>query len=296
MIDSVMLWNEPNNKSHWAFEIDPEWSAFAEMTNLAAEAVAAENPALTKVLGGISPIDPTFIQNLAGKGVLDRLDAVAVHGFPLDWNHWQINEWPQKLQEIQAVTDLPVWVSEVGVSTFGAEEVQVFGLKRTAELLTGRAPRIHWYSLYDLPRAWPATTRHKEAEGSSYYRHFYMGLLREDGTPKLAQPYFREYAPALGICQWFHFEDHRLDDGVRWLKELGVRHLRTGLSWADFYRPDALKWFDRQMAALEPFDVTVTFCFTPEHKGVEPHYTSPPKDPREFADFCAQMVRRYAPG
>ncbi len=296
MIDSVMLWNEPNNKSHWAFEIDPEWSAFAEMTNLAAEAVAAENPALTKVLGGISPIDPTFIQNLGGKGVLDRLDAVAVHGFPLDWNHWQINEWPQKLQEIQAVTDLPVWVSEVGVSTFGAEEVQIFGLKRTAELLTGRAPRIHWYSLYDLPRAWPATTRHKEAEGSSYYRHFYMGLLREDGTPKLAQPYFREYAPALGICQWFHFEDHRLDDGVRWLKELGVRHLRTGLSWADFYRPDALNWFDRQMAALEPFDVTVTFCFTPEHKGVEPHYTSPPKDPREFADFCAQMVRRYAPG
>jgi beta-xylosidase len=296
MIDSVMLWNEPNNKSHWAFEIDPEWSAFAEMTNLAADAVAAENPALTKVLGGISPIDPTFIQNLAGKGVLDRLDAVAVHGFPLDWNRWQINEWPQKLQEMQAVTDLPVWVSEVGVSTFGAEEVQVFGLKRTAELLTGRVPRIHWYSLYDLPRAWPATTRHKEAEGSSYYRHFYMGLLREDGTPKLAQPYFREYAPALGICQWFHFEDHRLDAGVRWLKELGVRHLRTGLSWADFYRPDALKWFDRQMAALEPFDVTVTFCFTPEHKGVEPHYTSPPKDPAEFADFCAQMVRRYAPG
>jgi beta-xylosidase len=221
---------------------------------------------------------------------------VAVHGFPLDWNHWQINEWPQKLQEIQAVTDLPVWVSEVGISTFGAEEVQVFGLKRTAELLTGRAPRIHWYSLYDLPRAWPATTRHKEAEGSSYYRHFYMGLLREDGTPKLAQPYFCEYTPALGICQWFHFEDHRLDDAVRWLKDLGVRHLRTGLSWADFYRPDALRWFDRQMAALEPFDVTVTFCFTPEHKGVEPHHTSPPKEPAEFAEFCAAMVRRYAPG
>ena len=74
----------------------------------------------------------------------------------------------------------------MGVSTFGAEEVQEFGLQRTAELLIGRAERIHWYSLYDLPRAWPATTRHREAEGSSYYRHFYMGLLREDGTPKLA--------------------------------------------------------------------------------------------------------------
>lgn len=296
MIDSVMIWNEPNNKSHWAFEEDPEWSAFATMAILASEAVAAENPALLRVLGGISPIDATFVGNMQAKGVLDAMDAVAVHGFPLDWNHWQIHEWPEKLKEIQAVTDLPVWVSEVGISTFGAEEVQVFGLKRTAELLIGRAPRLHWYSLYDLPRAWPATTRHREAEGSSYYRHFYMGLLREDGSPKLACPHFPEFTPDLGICQWFHFEDHRLDDAVQWLRDLGVRHLRTGLSWADFYRPNALAWFDRQMAALEEFEVTVTFCFTPEHKGVIPHHTSPPVDPREFADFCASMVRRYAPG
>jgi beta-xylosidase len=244
----------------------------------------------------MSPIDPLFIQNLTGKGVIAEVDAVAVHGFPLDWNHWQIHEWPAKLAEVQAVTDLPVWVSEVGISTFGAEEVQVFGLKRTAELLIGRAPVIHWYSLYDLPRAWPATTRHREAEGSSYYRHFYMGLLREDGSPKLALPHFREFAPELGICQWFHFEDHRLDDAVRWLRELGVRKLRTGLSWADFYRPNALAWFDRQMLALEEFEVTVTFCFTPEHKGISPHYTSPPVDPAEFAEFCGNMIRRYAPG
>ncbi|HEX2943222.1 MAG TPA: hypothetical protein VHO91_19375, partial [Rhodopila sp.] len=44
------------------------------------------------------------------------------------------------------------------------------------------------------------------------------------------------------------------------------------------------------------FNVTVTFCFTPEHKGVWPHYTAPPQDPAEFADFCAAMIRRYAGG
>ena len=70
------------------------------------------------------------------------------------------------------------------------------------------------------------------------------------------------------------------------------RHLRTGLSWADSFRPGAGQWFDRQMKALEPFDVTVTFCFTPEHCGVLPNHTSPPKDVREFADFCARMTRR----
>jgi beta-xylosidase len=294
MIEAAMLWNEPNNKSHWAFEIDPEWRTFAEMTKLAAEAVAAENPRMLRVLGGISPIDPRFIANMQAQGVLERLDAVAVHGFPLDWNHWNINEWPDKLKEIQDVTDLPVWVSEVGASSFGADEVQEFGLRRMAELLRGRAERIHWYSLYDLPKAWPATTRHREEEGSSYYRHFYMGLLREDGTPKLALAPFADYTPDLGICQWFHFEDHRLDDAVRWLRRLGVKYLRTGLSWADSLRPHALDWFDRQMHALAEFEVTLTFCFTPESHGVMPHYTSPPQRIEEFAEFCVEMVRRYS--
>jgi beta-xylosidase len=293
MIEAVKFWNEPNNKSHWDPEIDPGWVRYAQMVKLASAAVRAEAPDLTRVLGGISPIDPAFIQNLAAAGVLDTVDAVAVHGFPLDWNHWQIDQWPERVAEIEAVTQLPVWVTEVGVSTFGAEEVQEWGLKRTAQLLAGRVPRVHWYSLYDLPKAWPATTRHREAEGSSYYRHFHMGLLREDGTPKLACRHFGDYTPEFGICQWFHFEDHRLQDAVRWLKTLGVKRLRTGLSWADSFRPGADAWFDRQMLALEDFDVTVTFCFTPEHRGIQPHHTSAPQVPEEFAEFCGRMVRRY---
>ena len=128
---------------------------------------------LPKVLGGISPIDPGFIENLRQQGALDCVDVVAVHG-------------------------------------------------------------------------------------SSYYRHFYMGLLREDGSPKRALAQFSDYTPALGLCQWFHFEDHRLDDAVRWLKRLGVKHLRTGLSWADSFRPNADAWFDRQMLASMKASVTRT--------------------------------------
>ena len=186
MIEAAMIWNEPNNKSHWDPELDPDWTAFGRMAALAGQAIAAEAPGLLRVLGGISPIDPAFIVKLQERGVLDHLDVVALHGFPLDWNLVADRRMAGPLKEIQAVTNLPIWVTEVGVSTFGAEEVQEFGLQRTADLLIGRVPRIHWYSLYDLPRAWEATTRHREAEGSSYYRHFYMGLLREDGSPKLA--------------------------------------------------------------------------------------------------------------
>lgn len=294
MIEAAMIWNEPNNKSHWDIEIDPDWSQFAEMAIVAADAVKGANPDVVTVLGGISPIDPLFIRNMQGKGVLDRVDAIALHGFPLDWNLWQIGEWPQRIDEIRALTHLPVWISEVGVSTFGAEEVQLWGLRRTAELLKGRAPRIQWYSLFDLPQAWGATTRHREAEGSSYYRHFYMGLIREDGTPKPALEEFALHTPDFGICQWFHFDDPRLDEAAAWLRRLGVRSLRTGLSWADSFRPDALAWFDRQMEALEEFEVTLTFCFTPEHRGIAPHHTSPPLVKEEFAAFCATMIERYA--
>ena len=296
MIEAAMIWNEPNNKSHWNPELDPDWSIYAETVIRAGSAIAEMNPEVTRVLGGMSPIDAHWVRRMRDHGALDHVDVVAVHGFPLDWNLWPIHAWPDKIAEIEAVVlDKPIWATEVGVGSFGAEEVQVFGVDKTAELLLGRVPQVYWYSLFDLPQEWGAETRHREAEGSSYYRHFYMGLIRADGTPKPALDHYARYADRMGLMQWFHFEDPRLDDAARWMKELGVRKLRTGLSWADSFRPGALDWFDRQMEVLAEFEVLVTFCFTPEHLGVEAHHTSCARDPQEFADFCAWMIDRYAP-
>jgi hypothetical protein len=145
--------------------------------------------------------------------VLDHVDVVAVHGFPLDWNLWQIDEWPAKVDEIRAVTDKPIWVTEVGVSSFGAEEVQAWGVKKTAELLIGKVPRIHWYSLYDLPKTWEATTRTRRRRappttGTSTWACC-ARTARRSRAGGLAP-----YAAEMGLCQWFHFEDHRLDDAV----------------------------------------------------------------------------------
>lgn len=294
MVEAVVLWNEPNNLSHWNFHLDPNWAQFAEMVKMASTAIRAVNPDLTIVLGGVSSCDCDFLRLMASYGVMECVDAVGVHGFPLDWNHWQLSEWPDRLAEAADVSGLPVWVTEVGVSSFGAEEVQQFGMQRTLELMKNRAERIHWYSLFDLPPSWPAETRHKEAEGSSYYRHYYLGLLKSDGTPKLAEKDFPTDG-SVGFCQWFHFEDHRLDAAVSWMKAHNVEYLRTGLSWADSYRPDATRWFDRQMKALEPFRVALTFCFTPAHLGLEDHHTSPPQDNKDFAEYAAWAVARYAP-
>ncbi len=297
MVEAVMLWNEPNNLSHWNFHLDPGWEKFAAMVRSSSRAIRAINPDLKIVLGGVSSCDWRWIELMKSHGALEDVDVVAVHGFPLDWNHWHVNDWPTRIAETRVAAGLPVWVSEVGASSFGAEEVAAFGLERMTALLKGEVDRIHWYSLYDLPPSWEATTRHKEAEGSSYYRHYYMGLLQHDGTPKLSAKIFPEQVaanPALGLCQWFHWHDHRLDAGVEWMKQLGVRYLRTGVSWADSYRPDAQGWFDHQMAMLAPFDVTMTLCFTPAHLGMEEHWASPPRDIEGFTEFARWAVGRYA--
>lgn len=295
MVEAVVLWNEPNNLSHWNFKLDPGWERFAAMVKAAATAIRAVNPQLRIVLGGVSSCDCDFLRLMKSYGVMEYVDTVAVHGFPLDWNHWSVNEWPAKVAEAQEVTGKPIWVSEVGVSSFGAEEVQAFGVERTLSLLRGKAERVHWYSLFDLPPSWPAETRHKEAEGSSYYRHYYLGLLQHDGTPKMAEALFPTDG-SVGLCQWFHYEDHRLEAAAAWMKAHGVRQIRTGLSWADSYREHGTAWFDRQMEVLAPFDVSLTLCFTPEHLGLEAHHTSPPIRNEDFAEFAAWVVERYAPG
>ncbi len=59
-----------------------------------------------------------------------------------------------------------------------------------------------------------------------------------------------------GICQWFQYEDEaELRRCVALLRDLGVRHVRTGLSWADFHRQVGPAWYERQMDALAEFEV-----------------------------------------
>ena len=84
MIEAAMIWNEPNNWSHWDFELDQEWQEFGSLATLAGKAIRSEAPAVTRVLGGISPIDADFITTMRRYGVLDHVDAVAVQGFRAD--------------------------------------------------------------------------------------------------------------------------------------------------------------------------------------------------------------------
>jgi beta-xylosidase len=298
LIEAVMLWNEPNNLSHWDRSQDPDWALFAEMISLAGRRVAYLAPGVTRVLGGISPVDPRFVRHLFAQGVSDAVDVVAVHGFPLDWNRWHIGEWSTRVRAIREVSGgKAVWATEVGASSFASPILQAWAVDATLEALMGEAERVYWYALMDLPERWEAVTRHRGSEGSAYYRHFRMGVFDADGQPKPAAARLTEWAGrGVGVCEWVYWRERaRFERMVDQLRALGVRRLRTGLGWADWDRPGAEEWFDYVLDRLAEFDLTLTLCFTPARAGRAPHHTSPPLNLGDFADFCEAVVRRYAP-
>jgi len=98
----------------------------------------------------------------------------------------------------------------------------------------------------------------------------------------------------LGVCQWFHFEDHRaVERTVHALRQLGVRHLRTGISWADLHRAGGKQWYDWQMKQLEGFDVLLSLWHTPPSIAEGGVCNAPPKRLRDFADFVDQVIEHY---
>jgi hypothetical protein len=76
MVEAVVLWNEPNNLSHWNFKLDPDWERFADMVRLGSKAIRAVNPTLPIVLGGVSACDCDFLRLMVGQGVIEHVDVV----------------------------------------------------------------------------------------------------------------------------------------------------------------------------------------------------------------------------
>jgi CDP-paratose 2-epimerase len=89
--DHVELWNEPNNLSDWDWRLDPGWTGFATMVRQAAAVAHAHDKRV--VLGGMCPIDPSWLARMEELGVLADVDVIGVHGFPgtwdFEWTDWR---------------------------------------------------------------------------------------------------------------------------------------------------------------------------------------------------------------
>jgi CDP-paratose 2-epimerase len=128
-------------------------------------------------------------------------------------------------------------------------------------------------------------------------------MTEDDGMPN-STPAPRKHTTAhcadaplrdrLGVCQWFHFQDYQgLDRAVEALHDVGVRLLRTGVSWADYHRPGGKAWYDHQMNALVGFDVLLSVWHTPPSISEGDACNAPPRRLRDYADFIDRMMTEY---
>jgi CDP-paratose 2-epimerase len=98
----------------------------------------------------------------------------------------------------------------------------------------------------------------------------------------------------LGLVQWFPYGDLRLvRRTAATLERLGVRRLRTILSWADWCRHDGPAWLRLVLDELEGLDVLPVLHSTPPSFGEKPYTSSVPRDLGAYAYFVRVMCEEH---
>ncbi|WMJ73381.1 GDP-mannose 4,6-dehydratase [Cytophagaceae bacterium ABcell3] len=98
-----------------------------------------------------------------------------------------------------------------------------------------------------------------------------------------------------GLLEWLRPGEHeRVEKLVEDCKRLGIEHLRTGFSWADWYTEGGKEWYDWLIPFLSKnLEVLPCFLYTPPSIGLAPKVSAPPKEPKSYADFLDIIITRY---
>lgn len=176
----VELWNEPNNLREWDATLDPYWFKFSEMVGAAA--YWARQRGKKTVLGGMAPIDPNWLNLMCQRGVIQYIDAVGIHGFPVTFEyHWQ--GWEPlvaRVREVLANNNLnpQIWITETGYATWRHDERRQ--LTAFVDAIEAPVDRVYWYAARDLDPTLPTVDGFHSDE-----REYHFGLRRADGGQKL---------------------------------------------------------------------------------------------------------------
>ena len=102
-------------------------------------------------------------------------------------------------------------------------------------------------------------------------------------------------AAKLGVVEWFRpGEETRVERVVARLAEVGINHLRTAVSWADWHTPEGEKWYSWLLPTLrDHVELLPCFLYTPPSLGVMPRAAAPPREPRAFADFLDVAITEF---
>jgi len=187
----VELWNEPNKKAAYDYTLDKSWAIFAEMISAAAK-LAQEHGKKT-VLGGMSPIDPHWLQLMFDHGAMQHIHAIGVHGFPEvydpQWEGWDENI--NKVKSVLAANNClaEIWITATGFSTWQHDEYKQVEAFR--QVLKADATKIFWGNVLDADPDY-------SSESSLYAdeREYFFGLKRADNSPKLLYRLWAEHGLA----------------------------------------------------------------------------------------------------
>ena len=98
-----------------------------------------------------------------------------------------------------------------------------------------------------------------------------------------------------GIVEWFRPGEYaRVDRVLADMKKIGIRRLRTGISWADWYGRGGEKWYEWLIPRLaRQVELLPCVLYTPPSIGEERKTSSPPNRLRDYADFIDVLITRF---
>jgi polysaccharide biosynthesis protein PslG len=202
------IWNEPNVTAFWPPRPDPE--GYAELLKRAYVAIKSVDPKATVITAGLATgLDQsdgstlsarTFLRRVYEAGAGGSFDAVGLHPAPFpalptdpsDWNSFYNTPALYQVMADHGDARKKIWGTEFGTPTGDASNSVTPEFQRDI-LLTGYRTWVAW------PFTGPLLVySYRDYANDPNDREANYGLVRFDGTPKLALHAFEDVVTQLG--------------------------------------------------------------------------------------------------
>ena len=188
----MQIWNEPNWKPYWEWDLDPDAKIFSEMGIKATDVIHEHGK--KAALGGLSPYEPEWITLIHKHGLLPKLDAIGIHYSP-SWDD-QRRKWFGWEAEIDTArahlkglgSKAEVWIAQTGYATIGAHEKDIIEADENQieyfdSVITAPADKKIWFSIFNQPKD-NKTDKELNMMSQIEMARYNFGIVDYAGQPK----------------------------------------------------------------------------------------------------------------
>jgi len=164
-INSWEIWNEPWVPAFQTGYVNGSAYNYYQVLKSAYTIIKRINPNATVVCFGGAPIYSPMLYNwysrVWGYGASKYCDAISIHAYPDSigtLNKTGVSEWSAVLSEYEALTHLPMWITEFGIPSSSNATVDYSQSNQEAFMVQafnlfnkyGFVKRVYWYDLWGL--------------------------------------------------------------------------------------------------------------------------------------------------